>query len=222
MLTSSLLILLAVEPVASGIDLYETGRFEQSRAELARALDTQLPTTDKNRARLYLAADYFALGDRRGALYALEDLARQNPKTFVDTSVFPPDFIRLWDDARAHVTGEKRAVSILPSNPTSPRVSSAVVFQLPRRVEAPGPRRSLKALGVIPAGAAIAFGAWGLYSYLHAQSLYAALTGGMRPALLADGQSLVAQGKAANVDAAIGAAAFFAGSALAVALMFLL
>jgi hypothetical protein len=43
-----------------------------------------------------------------------------------------------------------------------------------------------------------------------------------RPGLLASGPSIAAQGRSLDIDAAIGAAGFFASAVLAVALMFLL
>ncbi len=39
MLLSSLLIVLGAEPVAEGIDLYERGLYDKSKAALAKALD---------------------------------------------------------------------------------------------------------------------------------------------------------------------------------------
>jgi tetratricopeptide (TPR) repeat protein len=222
MLLSSVLIVLATKPIESGIDLYESGLYEKSRAALSSALDANLPEAEQNRARLYLAADYFALGDRRGALYALEDLARQAPEQNVDTSVFPPEFITLWAQALARVTVERPVASPVTASPPPARAAPAQVAEAPLSLAAPEPRRSFKPLATIPAVAAIAVGAWGLFRYVQAQSLYGALTGATPPAALSEGRAIAAQGKAASFDAAIGTASFGVTAALAVALMLLL
>jgi hypothetical protein len=225
MLLSSLLITLAVEPLASGIDLYERGMYEKSRSTLAGVLDSASPQADKNHARLYLAADYFALGDRRGALYALEDLARQDPKQNVDTSVFPPAFIQLWDEALSHVTAEPPASSPPRTKALSPpraALSSRAVLLPRERSVTAGPAHPRRLFAVLPAAAAVAMGAWGLYSFVHAQSLYGALTGSAPPASLMDGESIAAQGRTSSLNATIGAVAFAAGAALAIGLLFLL
>jgi hypothetical protein len=229
MLLSSLLVALAAEPLPSGIDLYERGMYEKSRSALAGVLDSASPQADKNHARLYLAADYFALGDRRGALYALEDLARQAPEQDVDTSVFPPAFIQLWEEALSHVTAERPAgasqAALAPAPVPSPPPTAAASLSVPlphERTAATAPGHSRRLLAVLPAAAAVGMGAWGLYSFVRAQSLYGVLTGSMPPASLSDGESIAAQGRTSSLNAAIGAVAFAAGAALALSLLLLL
>jgi len=223
-----LLALAAAEPqpLAQGVDLYERGLYEKSRAALSKALDLPLPDADKNRARLYLAADYFALGDRRGALYALEDLARKAPEQTIDPSVFPPDFIELWKQARSQVEAE-RASAPAPTPAPEPPQTEALPAAPPEPSPQPGAEaapgnRPLWLVALVPAAAAIGFGIWGIVSWSRTGSLHGQLTGSNPPALLADGEAIAQQGRAANRDAVIGFTVFAAAAALALALGLLL
>jgi hypothetical protein len=234
-LASFIVLAAAQPPLASGIDLYERGLYEKSRGALAHVLDLDLPDDQKNRARLYLAADYFALGDRRGALYALEDLARKAPAQHVDASVFPPDFLQLWTLARAHVAAERPPAERPPAEHTpaehTPVPAPAAAAEprdaslQPPVVAAPTPttRRPFGLIALAPAVVAIGFGVLGWYSWDKAQSLHTQLTDPkLSPPTLEVGLALAKEGRDWNDRVLIGATGFAIGAVVAIALALVL
>lgn len=95
--------------VQAGIELYRGGQFAQARDALVTAVGLPILTVqERQRARIYLAAAYHALGDGASARAQLLALAREAPSFEVEPGVFPQALVTLADEARLEVAQEPR------------------------------------------------------------------------------------------------------------------
>lgn len=105
-------LLLAAAPhpkVAEGMKHFDAADYAKARDALVAIVDLPtLPDPDREKARMYLAASYQALGDVASARAQLLQLARQSPSTRMDPGIFVPELVVIADDARAEVSREQK------------------------------------------------------------------------------------------------------------------
>ncbi|MBI3181407.1 MAG: tetratricopeptide repeat protein [Myxococcales bacterium] len=119
--------------VARGVERYAQGDYQGAVKLLEPALAGGIKGPgEKDRARTYLAAAYFAQGDVVAARRTLEVLLREQPWAEVDSTAFPPPFVELFAqvkrEAAAPPAGEPPAP---PSAPESPKVEQEVPAEEP-------------------------------------------------------------------------------------------
>ncbi|HYI02951.1 tetratricopeptide repeat protein [Hyalangium sp.] len=117
MIRSPLLLLLAlilVLPLAAwadpaGIQLYESGEYEAAAHAFEQTLaDPQRASSERAKARLYLAASLHTLGKVEEARKHLELLAREHPEQSVDPDWFPPELVELAKVIREQIESESQ------------------------------------------------------------------------------------------------------------------
>jgi hypothetical protein len=93
-----------------GKQYYQEGKFEEAVEKLTLALKM---LSDKDKlvdAYLHVALSQFALGEKEKAKQYLAELLRLNPGQKLDPMYYPPDFVKLLDEAKdvilAHITIE--------------------------------------------------------------------------------------------------------------------
>ncbi|MBX5481243.1 MAG: hypothetical protein IRZ16_05245 [Myxococcaceae bacterium] len=117
LLVSTLSFAAADDRVDRGIELYDRGEHALARDALVTVVEAPtLSTADRIRARSYLAAAYYALGDVASAKAQLLVLAREQPSYQLDSGVFSRELVALADEARAEVAREPR-----PPEPATPK-----------------------------------------------------------------------------------------------------
>src|SRR5512133_185589 len=90
--------------VIQGIRYYEEGEFGKARDVLVTAVESPaLTRNQRKRARIYLAASYFALDDLASAKGQFLALARTDPDTKIDPVMFVPELVALFEDAKEEV-----------------------------------------------------------------------------------------------------------------------
>lgn len=106
----ALLLVAAPHPkVTEGIKHFDAADYGKARDALASIVDLPtLPDPDREKARMYLAAAYHALGDGASARAQLLQLARQYPSTRMDPGIFVPELIVVSDDARGEIAREPK------------------------------------------------------------------------------------------------------------------
>lgn len=143
----ALLIAAAPHPkVAEGMKHFDAADYAKARDALVPVVDQPtLPDPDREKARMFLAASYQALGDAASARAQLLQLARQFPQTRMDPGIFVPELVVLADDARAEVAREPK----LPPQGVCPKL------ECPKGEEtvcAPLPERPGFGYGLVPFG----------------------------------------------------------------------
>ena len=100
-----LVLLAAAEPnpiVAQAQRSYAAGEYLAAAKLLERVLASGIEDRGKRaKARLYLAASSFAIGDRDACVRALALIFGEQPDFAVDAQLFPPPFMRVVEQARA-------------------------------------------------------------------------------------------------------------------------
>ena len=162
--------------VIQGMRFYGEGEFAKARDVLVTAVESPaLSRTQRVRARIYLAASYYALNDMASAKGQFLALARSDPDTKIDPVMFVPELVALFDDAKEEVARETPAE---PPRPAAPPVEKKVEL-VPAPAPAPGPPL---ALAFVPFGVGqFANGDGGRgWIYLGAEAAaYAVATGGL-------------------------------------------
>lgn len=107
------LLLVLVAPSAwaepEGLSLYERGEYEAAAQAFETALAMpDLPTAERGRMRLYLAASWHALGRVEQAQAQLELLARDHPEQRLDSARFLPELVAWAEAIRQRVEAEQR------------------------------------------------------------------------------------------------------------------
>ena len=139
----------------AAIEHYELANFGKARDALIELLEAPLSADDKSVARTYLAATYFALGDKASARLQLRDLARETPSGKPAPLAFPSGFNALADEVFASVE-KQRALEGAPREPAPPRstdASAAVAAEATPLVLVPAPSGPPpRALAFLPLG----------------------------------------------------------------------
>ena len=91
------------------IRTYAFGQFAEAATRLAEvaeeAVRLRSPPALVVRAKLFLAASHFALGNHPKATQAIEDALRIDPTARADPRRLPPHFVKVVDDVRGKLTG---------------------------------------------------------------------------------------------------------------------
>src|SRR6478752_6429090 len=115
-MTRALLLVTLIASAASaeeklpGMDAYEQGDFKRATRELEpAALNPRLTPESRARARTYLAAAFFALGDRESTEQNLTALAREYPAVRMDPGLFDPELVSWAEKIRSKVQEQQLA-----------------------------------------------------------------------------------------------------------------
>lgn len=142
----ALLLVGALEAAAApvtleeAVSLFEAGQYAQARDALLPIVEKEAPE-QRDKARLYLAASYHALGNDPIALEHLLELARSRPDLEVSPVLFVPEFVELAHQAEAmaaEVRARQARLADPTAEPTPPPVPPEAPSQRPAaRVESP-------------------------------------------------------------------------------------
>lgn len=151
--------------VDQGTKLYRDGDYLGAVRLLERVLGSG--TSERTRARLYLAAAHFASGDRDAAQRVLSALLEEDPTAAPDTS-FPPPFVQLFEHVRdTRKNAEPATPAVAPPAPQPVPIAEA---------PPPAPPRSFSRLPWIPLVAGVVGAGAGTWFLVRSQNAHAALT----------------------------------------------
>jgi hypothetical protein len=134
-----LLLLLSASAHAAGDSRIERAIIYFQEADFLPAKDIllalveapELSEEERIRARSYLAASYYELGDEPAARQQLRLLALAHPSARLDPGVFLPELVALAERTRAEVAQESRAVTVAPVPAPAPALTPSVVRTVP-------------------------------------------------------------------------------------------
>lgn len=133
--------------VSEAIRLYDGGEFAAAKDTLVTVVDSpRLSDAQRARARIYLSASYYALGDIASAKAQLLALARAHPDATIDPALFVPELVALFDDAREEVRAET------PRPPPVVEVAPPPPAEEPVEQVSAAPPRAPAALSLVPFG----------------------------------------------------------------------
>lgn len=108
--------------VRAGVELYQSGQYAQARDALVTTVGLPaLSSRERQRARVFLAAAYHALGDAASARAQLLAVAREVPNLVLDPNDFPAELVALADEARLEVAQEPQPPERARPHRLSPR-----------------------------------------------------------------------------------------------------
>lgn len=114
-LTSPVTLAQADLKVSEAIRHYDGGEFTEAKNTLVTVVESpRLSPPQRSRARIYLAAAYYALGDIASAKAQLLSLARSDPGARLDPALFVPELVALHEDSQREVAAELAARPVDP------------------------------------------------------------------------------------------------------------
>jgi hypothetical protein len=119
-------LLLGASPaseVDAGVKAYQAGKFAAARDALAPLADrATVPAAQRARARTYLAAALYGLGDLGAAARELRRLAKEHPTVRLDEGEFFPELVQMAQTAREEMLGTAKAKDPKPKDKKEPKV----------------------------------------------------------------------------------------------------